>query len=452
MYSLNKQFEELKKKIIDKESEICVVGLGQVGLPTALSFVNSGYNVTGVDTNEDLINKINNGISPFQEENLQEFIKESQKNERFHVSTKIDQVIENSNVIIVCVATPITKDIKPDMTSLKSVCDSLSKCDLNEKLILIESSLPPGTFEGLVIPFVQKPNQMCWGCYVPERLIPGHAFSEIKTTSRIIGELDTESGTLAKELYKTIVQAEIILTTFRVAEISKLVENTYRDVNIALANEIGIICEIYGIDFNELSRVCNSHPRVNLHQPGPGVGGPCLPKDPYLLLNPFNSKQIKSDIILNARKFNDKMPDHVFSLVKRALLEKNKKIENSVISVLGTTYKANVSDTRSSPAKKIIKQLLDLGCNVKVNDPNTEASFGGLYEKNTLNAVKKSDLVVILTDHDEYKELDLNILSDSMNKNPILVDTKRVFGKKEADAAGFLYVSIGYHDLKKEIN
>ena len=118
---------------------------------------------------------------------------------------------------------------------------------------------------------------------------------------------------------------------FRVAEISKLVENTYRDVNIALANEIGIICEVYGIDFNELSRVCNSHPRVNLHQPGPGVGGPCLPKDPYLLLNPFNSEQIKSDKILNARKFNDKMPDHVFSLIKRALLEKNKKTKYLVL-------------------------------------------------------------------------------------------------------------------------
>ena len=449
---MNKQFEELKDKIENKKVKICIVGLGQVGLPTALSFVNSGYNVTGVDTNEELINKISNGVSPFQEKNLQEFIKNGQKSERFHVSTKIDESVENSNVIIVCVATPITKDIKPDMTSLKSVCDSLSKCDLNEKLILIESSIPPGTFEGLIIPFIQKSNQMCWSCYVPERLVPGHAFNEIKTTSRIIGELDTESGILAKELYKTIVQAEIILTTFRVAEISKLVENTYRDVNIALANEIGIICEVYGIDFNELSRVCNSHPRVNLHQPGPGVGGPCLPKDPYLLLNPFNSEQIKSDIILNARKFNDKMPDHVFSLIKRALLEKNKKIENSVISVLGTAYKANVSDTRSSPAEKIIKQLLDLGCNVKVNDPNTEASFGGLYEKNILNTVKKSDLVVILTDHDEYKKLDLHILSDSMNENPILVDTKRVFDKKEADTVGFLYVSVGYHNLKEQID
>ena len=449
---MNKQFEELKDKIKNKKVKICIVGLGQVGLPTALSFVNSGYNVTGVDTNEELINKISNGVSPFQEKNLQEFIKNGQKSERFHVSTKIDESVENSNIIIVCVATPITKDTKPDMTSLKSVCDSLSKCDLNGKLILVESSLPPGTFEGLVIPFIRKSNQICWSCYVPERLVPGHAFSEIKTTSRISGELDTESGILARELYKTIVQAEIILTTFRVAEISKLVENTYRDVNIALANEIGIICEVYGIDFNELSRVCNSHPRVNLHQPGPGVGGPCLPKDPYLLLNPFNSEQIKSDIILNARKFNDKMPDHVFSLIKRALLEKNKKMENSVISVLGTAYKANVSDTRSSPAEKIIKQLLDLGCNVKVNDPNTEASFGGLYEKNILNTVKKSDLVVILTDHDEYKKLDLHILSDSMNENPILVDTKRVFDKKEVDTAGFLYVSVGYHNLKEEIN
>ena len=136
---MNKQFEELKDKIENKKVKICIIGLGQVGLPTALSFVNSGYNVTGVDTNEELINKISNGVSPFQEKNLQEFIKNGQKSERFHVSTKIDESIENSNVIIVCVATPITKDIKPDMTSLKSVCDSLSKYDLNEKLILIEA-------------------------------------------------------------------------------------------------------------------------------------------------------------------------------------------------------------------------------------------------------------------------------------------------------------------------
>tara|TARA_B100000470_G_scaffold94244_1_gene72800 strand:+ start:64 stop:1413 length:1350 start_codon:yes stop_codon:yes gene_type:complete len=449
---LSVQFEELRGKIEIKKAQICIIGLGQVGLPTALSFVNSGFSVTGVDTDEELVNKVNNGIPPFEEENLQEILENSQKNKRFHATTKIEEAIQNSNVIIVCVATPITENNKPDMTHLKIVCDSLANYNLNKKLILIESSLPPGTFEGLILPSIQKSDEICWSCYVPERLVPGHAFNEIKVAPRLIGELNTESGVLAKELYKTIVNAEIVLTTFRVAEISKLVENTYRDVNIALANEIGIICEKYGIDFNELVRVCNSHPRVNLHQPGPGVGGPCLPKDPHLLLNPFNSEQIKSDIILNSRKINDEMPNHVVTLIQRALQEKNKNLENSVISVLGTAYKANVSDVRNSPSEKIIKHLLDFSCKIKVNDPNTDTSFGGLYEKNILKTIEKSDLLVILTDHDEYKKLDLQVLRDIMNENPILVDTKRVFDKKIADDAGFLYVSVGYHSLGDKIN
>ena len=443
------QFEELRGKIENKKAEICIIGLGQVGLPTALSFVNSGFSVTGVDTDEELVNKVNNGIPPFEEENLQEILENNQKNKRFHATTKIEEVIENSNVIIVCVATPITEDVRPDITHLKIVCDSLSNYNLNEKLILIESSLPPGTFEGLILPSIQKSDEICWSCYVPERLIPGRAFSEIKVAPRLIGELNTESGVLAKELYKTIVNAEIVLTTSKVAEISKLVENTYRDVNIALANEVGIICEKYGIDFDELSRVCNSHPRVNLHQTGPGVGGPCLPKDPHLLLNPFNSEKIDSDIILNARKINDTMPNHVIDLIKRSFQEKNKELKDSAIAILGTAYKANVSDTRFSPAKEIIEKLLDLGCKIKVNDPNTESAFGGVYSKNVLDTIENSDLMIMLTDHDEYSELDLKVLKEIMNEEPILVDTKRIFDKHEADDAGFLYVSVGYHNLKE---
>ena len=446
---MNVQFEDLKKKIEDRKAKLCIIGLGQVGLPTALSFANSGYSVMGVDTNVELVNKLNDGVAPFEEENLQEFIKINQTKKKFHASVKIEDVIQESDVIIVCVATPITEDIRPDMKHLKTVCDSIGNYNLNGKLILIESSLPPGTFEGLIIPSIRKSNETCWSCYVPERLVPGHAFSEIKDAPRLVGELDSESGVLAQELYKTIVNAEIILTTFKVAEISKLVENTYRDVNIALANEIGIICEIYGIDFKELARVCNSHPRVNLHQTGPGVGGPCLPKDPHLLLNPFNSEQINSDIIINARKINDRMPNHVIDLLKRSLEEKNKELKNSVIAILGTAYKANVSDTRFSPAKEIIKKLLDFGCKIKVNDPNTESDFGGIYSRNILDAIKNSDLMIFLTDHDEYSKLDLKILKEIMNEEPILIDTKRIFDKHEADDAGFLYVSVGYHNLKE---
>ena len=276
------QFEELRGKIENKKAKICIIGLGQVGLPTALSFANSGFSVTGVDTDEELVNKVNNGIPPFEEENLQEILENSQKNKRFHATTKIEEAIQNSNVIIVCVATPITEDIRPDMTHLKIVCDSLASYNLNKKLILIESSLPPGTFEGLILPSIQKSDEICWSCYVPERLVPGRAFSEIKVAPRLIGELNTESGVLAKELYKTIVNAEIVLTTFRVAEISKLVENTYRDVNIALVNELAMIFNKLDIDTEAVIEAAATKWNFLPFRPGL-VGGHCIGVDPYYL-------------------------------------------------------------------------------------------------------------------------------------------------------------------------
>jgi len=277
-------------------------------------------------------------------------------------------------------------------------------------------------------------------------LVKKNIFSEIELTPRVIGQTNMESGILVQELYKQIVKADILLTTYQTAEICKLVENTYRDVNIAFANEIGIICEKYGIDFRELSRVCNSHPRVNLHQPGPGVGGPCLPKDPYLLLNPVGAERIESNIIVNARKINDNMPYHVLELIKNALKRSNKDLINTAITILGVTYKANVSDSSYSPAEKIIAELLKMGSKVVINDPKTKENFNANKEKDIWKALTKSDIVLVLTDHDEFKNLDLNEIKKVMNNNPILIDTRRMFNNKEAEEIGFEYISIGYYN------
>ena len=436
----------LRDKIEKKDAKICVIGLGQVGLPTALTFSNSGYTVIGHDINKSLLSDLSSKKSPFYEPGLDKLLAESVDSKKFLLTDQLADGVEKSDVIIVCVATPITTDIRPNLSYLETVCRSLSQFSLSNKLIIIESSIPPGTFEGLVLPILTQKNKLgmeFWVSFVPERLAPGHAFAEIQTTSRVIGYVDKESGVLAKELYEKIVKGKVLLAPVQVAEISKLVENTYRDVNVALANEVSMICEEYGIDVSELIKICNSHPRVKLLSPGPGVGGPCLPKDPYLLLNPQGKKPITSRIILESRKINDEMPYHVIDLIKDALESKNKTLRDVTVLVLGVAYKANVSDTRLSPAVDIISQLIKNGSTVQVFDPNTKESFGGESVSDVWESIPKSDVLVILTDHDEFRKLDLKEIGKCAKKNTILVDTRRIFNRQEVENLGIKYISIG---------
>jgi len=362
----------IKNRIDNQESKICVVGLGQVGLPTALTFSDVGFDVTGYDINKELLTILDEGESPFEEAGLENLIKSCKGKGRFHTNTDLKESVKNSDVIIVCVATPLTEEIRPDLSALENVCNSLAELNLEEKLIIIESSIPPGTFDRLVLPALQRKNNVgtnCWAAFVPERLAPGQAIKEIRSIPRVIGYFDKDSGLLAKSLYQKMVTSEILIAPVLVAEISKLAENTFRDVNVALANEIGLICEKYGIDVAELLKVCNSHPRVNILNPGPGVGGPCLPKDPYLLLNPQGKESIKSNIILESRKINDSMPYHIIELVSKSLNDFNLELSNTTVLILGVSYKANVSDTRYSPSEVIIPDLLKKGAKVLVYDP-----------------------------------------------------------------------------------
>lgn len=437
--------KRLLEKINNNTAQICIIGLGQIGLPVALSFCKAKFVVRGLDVNENHINLLKNQQSPFEEPVLQELLSKYIKENKFF-PTQDQNVISNSDIIIVCVPTPISQEIKPDLSFLKRVCETISEFELEDKLIVIESSIPPKTFESLILPTLSKnKNNNFLASYVPERLSPGQAFEEIHSSSRVIGALDEESRIVSKALYSKILKSKIFVTNPIVAETCKLVENTFRDVNIALANEIAMICEKYGIDVFELLNICNSHPRVNILSPGPGVGGPCLPKDPYLLLNPQNSEQIKSELISNARKINDSMPFHVLELIQKALKRNDKNITDIIITVLGVTYKANVSDTRYAPAEKIIAELLKSGCKVVVNDPKTKENFNGKSENDIIKSVTRSDMILVLTDHDEFKNLDLSEIKKQMNEKPILIDTRRVFKKEIAEKVGFEYISVGYN-------
>jgi len=438
--------KSIHELISNKDAKICVIGLGQVGIPTALTFSKIGFSVIGHDINKNLLENLNSGKIPFHEANLQNLLRDSIENKKFSTNSNIKEAVENSDIIIVCVPTPLIQDVRPDLSALESVCKSISNLIIDNKLVIIESSIPPGTFERLVLPILEKKNNLgknFWAAFVPERLAPGQAFNEIRTTPRVIGYVDEESSSIAKKLYEKIVESEILETPVRVAEISKLVENTFRDVNVAFANEVGLICERYGIDSSELVKVCNSHPRVNLLQPGPGVGGPCLPKDPYLLLNPQKGEPIESKIILQARKINDNMPSHVVDLVSSVLEEQNKQLDESTILILGVAYKGNISDARFSPSKEIISKLIKNGSKVLVYDPLSKENFGGQRISDLWSALTESDVLVVVTDHDEFKNLDLTKIKKTM-KNPAIVDTRRVFDLKQAENLGIKYLAVGY--------
>jgi len=439
-------YEELLEKIQNFHAKICVVGLGQVGLPTALIYAKQGYKVYGYDINDSTINLLSQKKSPIEEEGIVKLISETIENNQFEPNTSLIECVEKSDVIIVCVATPII-DITPNLSFLKSASISLSELNLKGKLIIIESSIPPGTFKDFVIPIISKNISLgndFWAAYAPERLSPSLALSEIQETPRIIGHEDEKSGILAKSLYQNMVHSEIFVTNSKVAELSKLVENSYRDVNIAFANEISLICEKYQIDFAELFKICNSHPRVNLHMAGPGVGGPCLPKDPYLLLNPTNGEKIESKLITESRKINDLMPLHISKLVTNALESQGKSLKNSTILILGVAYKGNVSDTRFSPSKEIIHDLQQKQCSVFVFDPLTDETFGAEKISNLDDEIiKKFDVLIIAVDHEEFRKIDPTTFQ-SMIKKPIIVDTKRIFDSKHIESLDMIYISVGY--------
>lgn len=448
---MSEKSQRLLELIENKTAKIGIIGLGQVGLPTALSFADAGFSVTGSDVNKKLLDGLTEGVVPFKEEGLVELLRKCIQNRKFHIVGKTEDLIRECDVIIICVPTPLMEHTRPDMSYLEGVMKILADNLLDGKLVVIESSIPPGTFDDVILPHLQKKNILgdnMWAAFVPERLAPGSATKEIRTTPRVIGFHDAGSGNLAQSLYKKMVSGQVITTDVRIAEVSKLVENTYRDVNVALANEVSLICERYGIDFKELQAVCNSHPRVNLHSAGPGVGGPCLPKDPYLLLNPHGRDAIESKIILHARSVNDSMPGHVVDLVTVGLSSHGKTLHGSKIGIWGIAYKANVSDTRFSPAEMIISDLIRRGSQVIVFDPHTQESFGGARAPDMWGAVTGSDALVIVTDHDIFKDADLDSIKSKLG-TPVLVDTRRMFDGNLARSMSLTYLAVGYPGLKK---
>lgn len=432
-------WDDFVDKIKKRKAVLGIIGLGQVGLPTALSFLKLGYKVLGYDINERLVRDLNSGKSHIPEEGFDDLLKKFMGEELFLASTS-EKILTETDIVIICVATPLDSSGKADLSFLQKAVELTSRHLGKQKLIVVESTIPPRTMKDFVIPILEKASYRTVGkdflvAFCPERIAPGNSMQEFVNNARIIGADDEESYRAAKTLYEMLTNGGLARADMTTAEISKLAENTYRDINIAFANELSILCEKYGVDVMDVIRLANTHPRVHIHRPGPGVGGPCLPKDPYLLMGGMDAS---NSLVKMARSINDAMPRHVVEMMS-GIIQRHGKVSGQKIMVLGVSYKPNVNDVRYSPAQGIISALRNRGfTDITVHDPFASESFGAKFVGD-LSTLSSADCVIVVTGHSVYGSLS----PDQFKSGCVIIDAARVLDKKRFSTDRCIYVALG---------
>ena len=419
-------------------TKICVMGLGYIGLPTASMFATHGCDVLGVDVNPAVVNVVNRGEIHIREPGLKTLVKAATLSDKLRASTQP----ETADVFVIAVPTPCVN--KPDGTkgadldavraSTVAICPVLKQHDL----VILESTSPPGTTRDVIAPIIASGTDLRPGADVhiahcPERVLPGKILRELIENDRVIGGLTPQCARRAAELYRMFVAGDCLLTDSTTAEMVKLMENTYRDVNIALANELALISEHLGIDAYDVITLANRHPRVQLHQPGPGVGGHCISVDPWFV---YESAPELARLICLSRNVNDARPEQV-SHALSALLN---GLDGKHIAVFGVAYKGNVDDVRESPITELIEHLEEGGAKVRVYDPHVREY---LHELHGLDqALDSADAVVTGAAHDEFRYLDPKVVADKMSGR-VVYDGVNVLNKEKWVEAGFEYRKVG---------
>ncbi|MCI8341766.1 MAG: nucleotide sugar dehydrogenase [Firmicutes bacterium] len=395
---------------------ICVIGLGYIGLPTAAMFASNGCHVTGVDVSERVVESLNKGEIHIEEPGLAEVIRKNVSDRTFKASLKP----EKADAFIISVPTPNKDDkyLSCDLSCVISAVNSIIPFVEKGNVVIVESTMAPRSTEDVIKPMFEAagftPGEDLYLAHCPERVLPGKILYELTHNNRIVGGITEKCTEKAAAVYGMFVKGELIKTEAKTAELSKCMENTFRDVNIALANELAKVCFELDINCLDVIEMANKHPRVNIHFPGPGVGGHCLAVDPYFI-SAKAPEQAK--IIRLGRDTNCSMPKWVVE--KTEMLVKG--IENPKISIFGMTYKGNIDDMRESPSVEIVSELKNKGYNVVINDSHVKNSTYLSIEE----AIEGSDIVVLLVDHNEYKNMDYSQIAKKM-RTPQIFDTKGI--------------------------
>ncbi len=407
-------------------NKISVVGLGYIGLPTAAMFASRKIKVVGVDVNQDAVDTINRGEIHIIEPDLDMVV--SAAVTKGYLKATVDP--EPADAFLIAVPTPFKPSLmgsipEPDLTYIKQAGIAIAPVLKKGDLVILESTVPVGATErlagwlGEVRPDLSFPQQASEKADVnlahcPERVLPGKVMQELIQNDRIIGGMSERCSERAVKLYETFVQGKCIVTNARTAEMAKLTENSFRDVNIAFANELSIICDELEIDVWELIKLANLHPRVNILQPGPGVGGHCIAVDPWFIVD---SAPQQTHLIQTARKINDSKPEWVINKVCSSA----ERFKKPVIGCLGVTFKADIDDLRESPALFIVNQLIEREIGqILICDPNVDQV--NEKELDSINSVlHKADIIVILVDHKEFKKIDYHVLREK-----VVIDTRGI--------------------------
>jgi nucleotide sugar dehydrogenase len=432
--------------------QVSVVGLGRIGLPTAALFAKAGATVTGIDIDPEAVRKVRAGKSRFDDEpGLSETVASTTRRGKLKATTEFEDAISHSDFIVICVPTPVSESKSPDYSAVSAASRAIGRSLKKGSVVIVESTVGPGTVEGTIQPLLEEASGLRAGvdfglASCPERSDPGSILKNMSAVPRIVGAKGAKWREMVSELYHTAFGVEIVkVSDPKTANAVKLTENLFRDVNIALSNEFALLYEKLGIDVIEVINACSTKYNFIPHYPGGGVGGPCLPSNPYYLISEGVKVGNIPHLVRLAREINDGMPDHVVQLVVQALNEGGKTVRGSKVAILGASYKPDVKDVQLSPVQRVVARLRDMGAELSLYDPYFvgDQAFGIRVSKSALDAAKRTDCVVIGTAHSEFRKLSLRDLAEVVNQPPTLVDARNVFEPKLARAAGFRFLGVG---------
>jgi UDP-N-acetyl-D-mannosaminuronic acid dehydrogenase len=419
-----------------KFNTICIIGMGYIGLPTASVFANHGINVLGMDVNADVIGHLQAGEVHIFEPGLQKLFHQALESGKLQVATEVSP----ADAFIIAVPTPFFEDKSADMRYVESAAESIVPHLRPGNLVILESTSPPQTTVGLVAPILEKSGLKAGEdfllAYSPERVLPGRILEELVGNARVIGGVDPASAEAGRDLYQTFVQGDIILTNATTAEMVKLMENTSRDINIAIANEFSRLAQKFDVDIWEAISIANRHPRVEILRPGIGVGGHCISVDPWFLVE---AAPETARLVRTAREINDAQPAFITDLVEQVV----GGLAGKTIAFLGLAFKPNVDDLRESPAVELAHDLKARGAKVLAYEPfKPEAGLPGITQVNALaEALAEADLVLLAVAHDQFKALDpAEIARQTPAK--IVFDAVKAWDKTTWEAAGFTFTGL----------
>ena len=415
-----------------------MIGLGYVGVPVAATVADAGFNVIGVDVQKARVEPLRSGRSPLggDEPGLDELVARVTAAGKLH-ATSDHADLGAADIVLICVDTPVDADHRPRYESLRAAVRSAAPHLKPGVVVVVESTTSPGTLRNVVKPLLESGAPPGWhlgNC--PERVMPGRLLKQLRGMLRVVGADSPEVADAMVAFYRTFVDADLDVTDTLTAELVKTAENAYRDVNIAFANELAIVCERAGGDVWKVRELVNKAPTRHVLVPGAGVGGHCIPKDSWLLAAPLGEDASRS-LLATSRRINDGMPGHVADLVLTMLGEAGVPAHGARVTVLGYSYLENSDDTRNSPSAALLPLLTGAGCNVVVHDP-----FVAEYQGDLLSLLEGADCAVLMVAHSEYRSLDPQAMARAM-KHRLLVDGRNVFAPDKLDHAGFTHRLIG---------